>query len=268
MDKESLLQLIEVSQAVGSDREYVQAGGGNTSIKSPDGRTMAIKASGTPLARMSESAGWVEMDIAKTMALFDRRELGTMGVNEREACVAEHLTSAAISKGRPSVESALHAFLGKVVIHTHPVAVNALTCGPGEKALSEITHRDEPAPLWIPYTDPGWSLAITVKSAVDSYAKKHGHPPAVIFLENHGIFVSTNSAQDALALHRDWVERCAKYFSAATPALPPAAQLDSARLRKVLVELRRAWQDARGTAAFVRLSANPELTGLATSDTG
>jgi len=267
MDKESLSQLIEISRAVGSDPEYVQAGGGNTSIKSPDGRTMAIKASGTPLARMSESAGWVELDIGKVLSIFARHELATMAVNEREACVAEHLASAAISQGRPSVESALHAFLGKVGIHTHPVAVNALTCGPGEKALSEITRRDEPAPLWVPYTDPGWRLAAVVKSAVEGYAKRHGHPPAVIFLENHGIFVSTNSAPDSLALHHDWVERCAKHFSAAIPSLPAAAQLDSARLRKVLVELRRAWHELRGTAAFVRLSANTELAGLATSDT-
>jgi len=39
-------------------REYVQAAGGNTSVKSPDGRTMAIKASGTALTLMSETDGW------------------------------------------------------------------------------------------------------------------------------------------------------------------------------------------------------------------
>ena len=42
--------------------DYVQAGGGNTSVKSPDGHTMAIKASGTALTAMSESAGWVEVE--------------------------------------------------------------------------------------------------------------------------------------------------------------------------------------------------------------
>jgi NAD(P)-dependent dehydrogenase (short-subunit alcohol dehydrogenase family)/rhamnose utilization protein RhaD (predicted bifunctional aldolase and dehydrogenase) len=266
MDNKSLSQLLEISHAVGSDPEYVQAGGGNTSIKSPDGRTMAIKASGTPLAKMSESTGWVEMDIVKILTLFDRRELAAMAVNEREACVAQHLASAAISPGRPSVESALHAFLGKVIIHTHPVAVNALTCGPGEKALREISQGAEPAPLWIPYTDPGWRLATVVKAAVEDYAKKQGHPPAVIFLENHGLFVSANSAPACLALHQDWVARCAKYFGAAAPSGPATAQLASTRLRKMLVELQRAWQEVRGTAAFVRLSAHPELAGLANSD--
>ena len=59
MDRQFLAQLIEISCAVGSREDYVQAGGGNTSVKSPDGRTMAIKASGTALTAMSESAGWV-----------------------------------------------------------------------------------------------------------------------------------------------------------------------------------------------------------------
>jgi len=48
-----LTQLLEISHGVGANPEYVQAGGGNTSVKSPDGRTMAIKASGTPLDRKS-----------------------------------------------------------------------------------------------------------------------------------------------------------------------------------------------------------------------
>ena len=49
--------------------------------------------------------------------------------------------------------------LGKFVIHTHPVAANALNCGPGLKALEEITPAGELPPLWVPYTDPGWRLA-------------------------------------------------------------------------------------------------------------
>jgi rhamnose utilization protein RhaD (predicted bifunctional aldolase and dehydrogenase) len=59
MDKQSLAQLIEISRAVGTRTDYVQVGGGNTSVKSPDGRTMAIKTSGTALAAMSESAGCI-----------------------------------------------------------------------------------------------------------------------------------------------------------------------------------------------------------------
>ncbi len=120
--------------------------------------------------------------------------------------------------GRPSVETALHAMLGRVVIHTHPVAANALNCGPGLKALGEITPAGELPPLWVPYTDPGWRLAMTIKSAAEAYEKKHGHPPVVIFMENHGLLVSAPEAQACLALHNEWVARCERYF---LPKAPP-----------------------------------------------
>jgi len=80
MDKNSLAQLIEISHAVGANREYVQAAGGNTSVKSPDGRTMAIKASGTALTLMSETDGWVEMDVAAVLSALDRSDLAALPV--------------------------------------------------------------------------------------------------------------------------------------------------------------------------------------------
>ena len=66
MDQASLAQLLEISLAIGSNSDYVQAGGGNTSVKSADGRTMAIKASGTPLAQMSETVGWADRRACRT----------------------------------------------------------------------------------------------------------------------------------------------------------------------------------------------------------
>ena len=138
MEKRCLEQLIEVSHAVGNNPQYVQAAGGNTSVKSPDGRTMAIKASGTPLTAMSESDGWVELDVAAVLRIFDREDLASLPSKEREAQVLEHLRQSAVGgNGRPSVESALHALLGRVVVHTHAVAANALNCGPGEAALKQ-----------------------------------------------------------------------------------------------------------------------------------
>ena len=268
MDDASLAQLLEISHAIGSNSDYVQGGGGNTSVKSADGRTMAIKASGTTLAQMSETAGWAELDLAKVLSIFDRAELASLPANEREARVLEHQAAAVVRKtqGRPSVESPLHALLGRVVIHTHPVAVNALTCGPGEKALSELTRAGELPPLWIPYTDPGWRLATVIKSAINAYREKHGQPPAVIFLGNHGIITSAASAQECLALHLEWIERCTKYFEEKAPAVKPVSPLDSPNLRKTMSELRRLWREARTASGFARWSRDPELAGLAVSD--
>jgi len=102
MDKESLTQLIAISHAVGANLDYVQAGGGNTSVKSQDGRTMAIKASGTALTAMSETAGWVELETAGVLSIFDRTDLAALESSPREARVLQHLSSAVIGgAGRP-----------------------------------------------------------------------------------------------------------------------------------------------------------------------
>ena len=61
MDKD-LQDLIRMSNEVGSDPDLVQGGGGNTSVKTPDGR-MYVKASGTALGEMSEEAGYRLVDV-------------------------------------------------------------------------------------------------------------------------------------------------------------------------------------------------------------
>jgi NAD(P)-dependent dehydrogenase (short-subunit alcohol dehydrogenase family)/rhamnose utilization protein RhaD (predicted bifunctional aldolase and dehydrogenase) len=266
MDKESVAQLIAISRAIGANPDFVQAGGGNTSVKSPDGRTMAIKASGTPLTAVSESDGWVELDVAAVLGILSRKDLTTLGANEREACVLQHLTSSVVGgRGRPSVESALHAMLERVVIHTHPVAANALNCGPGAKALSEITPPGELPPLWVPYTDPGWCLATVIKSAAESYRERHGCCPPVIFMENHGLLVTAANAHECLALHNEWVARLEQYFTSTAPAACQTPEMDSATLRRTMVELRRVWRSAQGSAPFLRLASGSGLAGAACS---
>jgi NAD(P)-dependent dehydrogenase (short-subunit alcohol dehydrogenase family)/rhamnose utilization protein RhaD (predicted bifunctional aldolase and dehydrogenase) len=264
MDENSLLQLIEISHVVGANPEYVQAAGGNTSVKSPLGRTMAIKASGTALTLMSETDGWVEMDVAAVLSVLDRADLAALPVKEREARVLECLHSAVIGGyGRPSVETALHAMLDRVVVHTHAVAANALNCGPGAQTLTELSLPGELPPLWVPYTDPGWCLAIAVRTAAEAHRKQHGGAPAVIFMENHGILVSANGAAECLALHDEWVARCERYFSQTAPPVRPAPGIAPAALRKTMAELRRVWREAFGASPFIRFSGDQELSGAA-----
>jgi NAD(P)-dependent dehydrogenase (short-subunit alcohol dehydrogenase family) len=153
--------------------------------------------------------------------------------------------------------------LGRVVIHTHPVAANALNCGPGLKALGEITPTDELPPLWVPYTDPGWRLATTIKSAAEAYEKEHHCPPDVIFMENHGLLVSAPEALACVALHHEWVGRCERYFTPQAPPVRAPSGLDSPALRKATVSLRRTWREVRGSAPFARLTNDAELAGVA-----
>jgi NAD(P)-dependent dehydrogenase (short-subunit alcohol dehydrogenase family)/rhamnose utilization protein RhaD (predicted bifunctional aldolase and dehydrogenase) len=268
MNEASLSQLIEVSRAVGTRPEFVQGGGGNTSVKSPGGATMAVKASGTSLAAMSEDAGWCEMDVARLLELFDRPYLADLAADERERRVLD-IQRACVIGGpgeRPSVEAALHALLGRVVIHTHPVAVNALTCGPGGDALRELARDNEPPPLWVGYTDPGYTLAVAVKAAIDAYATGHGRPPQALFLQNHGLFVSADDAESCRTLHDDWYARCEAWFAETAPPLQSPPEADAADVRKAMAWIRRVAVEHGAGPLFARLSSDPELLHASVDD--
>jgi rhamnose utilization protein RhaD (predicted bifunctional aldolase and dehydrogenase) len=58
-----------------------------------------------------------------------------------------------------------------------------------------------PDALWVPYTDPGYTLCMAVRTAVRAYQAEHGREPALIFLESHGVFVSGDTAEDIRAAY-------------------------------------------------------------------
>ena len=214
----ALEELMHVSHAVGGQTRFVQAGGGNTSVKAADGTLMFIKASGTPLAEMDARRGWVLVETGTLRELFDKRELLSKPASAREAEVARILGRSVVApaEARPSVEAPLHALLGRVVIHTHPPAVNALTCNKRSRELLEkLWRKDEEQPLWVPYTDPGVMLAFRVRELIEKYRRRHGRLPRIILLENHGLICSADRATEALQLHLSVIDRIERSFSKA-----------------------------------------------------
>ena len=175
----ALLELIRISREVGCDPDLVQGGGGNTSVKSKDGRTMFVKASGTSLGQMDESHGWAELELDSRLQAMVHCPLGA----------------------RPSVESNLHALLDRVVIHTHPVHLNTVLCARDSKdAYRKLCRGLDQEPLYLPYVDPGFVLAVRLADELRGYVDKHGRLPAVVLLENHGVFVSHRDVGPCLKL--------------------------------------------------------------------
>jgi NAD(P)-dependent dehydrogenase (short-subunit alcohol dehydrogenase family)/ribulose-5-phosphate 4-epimerase/fuculose-1-phosphate aldolase len=79
-------------------------------------------------------------------------------------------------------------------VHTHPTLVNALLCSKdSEKKTKELFGDDV---LFIPYTDPGYVLFKKVESELIAYRKKKGNDPAIIMLQNHGVFVSADTTSE------------------------------------------------------------------------
>ena len=193
---EKIDQLVEISRKYGSDNRYVIAGGGNTSYKNDC--HLWVKASGQALANISEDG----------FALLDRKRLNiiserTYPVNpfEREEGVKNDLNVACLSKDRrPSVESALHnAIAYPFVVHLHPTLVNGLMCSKNAKnGTAKLFNQDT---LFIPYTDPGYTLFMNVSKRLDRYKKENGHHPHILFLENHGVFVGADTIEEIEILY-------------------------------------------------------------------
>jgi rhamnose utilization protein RhaD (predicted bifunctional aldolase and dehydrogenase) len=79
------------------------------------------------------------------------------------------------------------------VAHTHPTAVNIITCArDGEEVVKGRLFPDEivccgVAPVWVPYTDPGIPLARKVKAQIEAYVEEYGMRPKTILMQNHGL---------------------------------------------------------------------------------
>ena len=228
MDK-VLADLIRISNETGKDTTLVQGGGGNTSVKTADGKYMYIKASGTALKDMNTKKGWRRLRLAPVLSIIEDKSLAQLDAGKREPEVVDRLLLACDDKvtsgTRPSVESHLHSFLDKCVIHLHPLVVAAYVNAKNGKAEIEKLFKNETfPPLWVPYTDPGFMLAKKIAQLVADYQKQFGRKPAVMILQKHGLFVTSETADAALRLVRKVIKLCSSKLKEPKPrkTRPPA----------------------------------------------
>jgi rhamnose utilization protein RhaD (predicted bifunctional aldolase and dehydrogenase) len=201
MENEILNQLITMSNNLGNPiNDYVILGEGNTSSRVDD-ETFWVKASGTQLNGIDQS-GFVQVRFDRVLPLLNDTELSDTDITNR-------LNAAKVDQTQtrhPSVETFLHALTLQLdginfVGHTHPTAINSLTCSVGfEQAVSGRLFPDEivlcgPAPVSIPYTDPGLALARKMRDQINEFIETYKEIPRVIFMQNHGLIVLGRTAQ-------------------------------------------------------------------------
>lgn len=205
---EILKTITELSHAFGT-AEYVKAGGGNTSCKTAD--TLWVKPSGTTLAGLRPET-FVAMDRAVLSRLF--AAAAPADPADREELV-KNMMAAAVkpeTPGRASVEAPLHdSISARYVVHTHPAAVNGLTCAVGGRAAAARLFPDA---LWVPYIDPGYTLCMAVRKEVQRYKDARGVEPSLMFLENHGVFVSGDTEADIRAAYARVMDTLAATYAA------------------------------------------------------
>lgn len=261
----ALADLIRISNFVGQDPALVQGGGGNTSVKTADGKYMYIKASGTALKDMNATQGWRRMCLDSVLAIIQDQSITKLQTQTREVEVVNRLLLACdddVADGaRPSVEAHLHGLLDQCVIHLHPSAVSAYLNAKEGKARLEKLFRDEKAqPLWVPYVDPGFTLARTIGRLVEGYRHQFRRMPRILFLDKHGLFVTAPTAGAALRLVRRVIERCEATLrppAAARTRLPDAAQVRAGKLC-----VRRAFFEATGTYSPVTYTDDRIVAGF------
>jgi len=202
--KTELAELISISRYYGGNKDFVVAGGGNTSYK--DEHTIWIKASGYSLADLSEE-GLVSLDREKLRAISSGN-YSSDPVTREEQVKEDMLRSIIQSSGnkRPSVEASLHELIRyRYVVHLHPALINGILCSLYAKKIISDLFDDKM--LFIQYTDPGYTLFKQLEAEMTGYRKKFQDDPRVIFLENHGIFVSADTTDEIKAIYEDILGR-------------------------------------------------------------
>ena len=191
-------ELIEVSRFYGGKKDFVIAGGGNTSFK--DEERIYVKASGVSLATIDEN-GFAILD-RKAMKAISEKAYSTDAM-ERENQIKNDLLNARFQpeKGlRPSVEASLHNLIAfRFVVHTHSTKVNGLMCGKDAKKITAELFGDEV--VYVPYIDPGYILFKEVETRIAAFRAKIGKEPQIIFLQNHGIFVAANTVAEIHSIY-------------------------------------------------------------------
>ncbi len=213
-------ELIEVAHRFGANPEYSRAGGGNASVKL-DG-VLYIKPSGVPLATLA-AADLVPLRIDVLLDALAGEE-GVEGDPVQVAAAAARIGDP--GGRRPSVEILFHALIpDSLVLHTHPLVANALTCNADAEALVAQLLGDEA--VLVPYTDPGVPLARAVAEAREAYSVRTGREaPGITLLGNHGIIVAGDSAAE-LSERAEWLTATitAAIDATAAPAAPPVDQV-------------------------------------------
>jgi len=211
--KQEIKDLIEISRLYGSDKNFVTAGGGNTSFK--DDNTIWIKASGYPLAELTEN-GLVALSRNKLHEIASRNYSDDPVTREDQ--VKTDLFNSIIDpsgRNRPSVETSLHEMIRYTyVVHLHPSLLNGVLCSRNAKNFTEQNFGSEA--LFVHYTDPGYTLFKKLEKEIADYRLRFTKDPGIIFLENHGVFVAADKVTEIREIYNNIISTVERHVQPVT----------------------------------------------------
>lgn len=181
-------KLKTISKYCGERLDLVQAGGGNTSVKIKN--IMFIKASGFKLSNVTENDGYVSINNNELLSDLSNNTL-------------KKLTNYNIHGSlRGSIETYMHGILKKYTVHLHPIQINKILIMKNSKI---IINKLFPESLFVDYITPGIKVFNEIK-------KKYNNEE-IIFLDNHGVII-TSDVFDNIKKHLDYIiNKCEEYLS-------------------------------------------------------
>ncbi len=220
---QKLEDFARISQAAGSRADYVQGGGGNTSVKLAGG-LMAIKASGFCLSDITPTAAYAVLDGAAIRDFYLASEpeqfenVETAGSNKAKESVR---VIDGLQQLRPSVEAGFHSILDTFVVHTHSVYANLAACAVNCRQIAEQAFAGSDY-SWgmVPYVDPGANLTFAIRDELRRVEAATGKRPSIILMQNHGIIAHDDDPDKCLQLHADANCRLAEAFGITGDSFP------------------------------------------------
>lgn len=204
---DELNEFEKMSRYAGEREDLVQAGGGNSSVKLSD-QKMAIKSSGIQMADIKTDYGYSIVDykfILNSMKSSDDTESDMI-----KECTIEGM--------KPSIETFLHSMTLKYTLHTHPVLVNAI--------VARTTWKEEllqlfPDAIFVEYKKPGLELAKEMFKKIQSIKSN----PELVFLQNHGLIVSGEDAEQVIDRTNYVIESLANHLNISAEELKKEVNL-------------------------------------------
>ncbi len=187
-----LQNLIKISKYAGERFDLVQAGGGNSSVKLKNNQ-MLIKASGYLLSDISLNSGYSKVLTKKISNIIHNKSItNELNKRKKEMLTKKLVEAATIDKThRPSIETLLHSAMYKYTLHTHPIVVNIVVVKKKWKEILKSIFKNEDIAL-VSYKTPGIDLALELNKVLSTFKVI----PKIIFLQNHGLIITSNNIND------------------------------------------------------------------------
>lgn len=217
---------IAMSHGAAARADYIQGGGGNTSVKLPGG-LMAIKASGFSMGDISKDNAYAVLDGERIRRFYLETDPATLGDIEGEGSAitkANTLTVEGLPSLRPSVEAGFHAVLDRFVLHSHSVYANLAACSQNGAAIfAEAMAKADYGYAFVPYVDPGARLTFCIRDAMRRAEGEQGKKTALLLLENHGVIAHADDVATADRIHEDANDRLARRYTVGRGDFPQIA---------------------------------------------